>query len=267
MMGEDTPLAAAQPSALLRKIWSDSNCVLLNFVGSSAEFAINPAAEWLFYTGRLPADPIGRFAGTLRYVQKLMFAPTATAYAQTAREIRKIHTELEKKRGETIPDISYRDVLFMNLEYSLRAYPFVFGRELLQSEKNLIVQDFQGIGSLMSVPQMPATFDEYQAIRAERYRAFSYSEWTERLLDSYKQTIGAFRFHFFLLPIYRGLVAPEIAATLRLQPHPSTWLFQQLSYPACRTGLGAVLRALILPIRARTALLEWRGERPALLSN
>ncbi|MDQ3244245.1 MAG: DUF2236 domain-containing protein, partial [Gemmatimonadota bacterium] len=43
--------------------------VLLVFAGSAAEFALNRAVDWLFFTGELPRDPIGRLFSTAAYSQ------------------------------------------------------------------------------------------------------------------------------------------------------------------------------------------------------
>ncbi|MFQ5409956.1 MAG: oxygenase MpaB family protein [Anaerolineales bacterium] len=252
-----------RPGQLLRRIWSNPNCVLLVFAGSSAEFAINPAAEWLFYTGKLPADPIGRFVSTLQYVRRLMFAPSEAAYAHVAREIRALHTGLEKRRGQAIPAVAYRDVLFMNLEYSIRSFPFVFGRDLTRNEKDGIVADFADIGELMSVEAMPADFEQYQAIRRERFQAFRYSQWTTKLLEAYRRAIGNFRFRFLLWPVYGGLTAREIRTTLGVQPQLNTWFFRWLSYPVCRTGLSGLLYRIFLPPSLYKAFRGWSGPAAA----
>lgn len=47
--------------SIVRKIWGKSDTVLFIFAGASAEFALNKAVDWFYFTGKLPADPIGRF--------------------------------------------------------------------------------------------------------------------------------------------------------------------------------------------------------------
>ena len=235
---------------------------MLVFAGSSAEFAVNPFSEWLFYTGKLLADPVGRFVSTLHYVRRLIFASTDAEHARSASDIRGIHTALEERRGRAIPALAYRDVLFMNLEYSVRAFPFVFGRDLSVAEKDEIVRDFSVAGELMAVQDLPITFSDYLDIRAERYQAFVYTEWTDRLLRAYSRAIGSFHYRFFLLPVYAGLIAPEIRTILRLRPHPNAWLFKALSYPACRIGLSDIFFSLFLPRRSYEAIKGW-GSSPA----
>ena len=58
--------------------------VLLVFAGSAAEFALNREVHWLFFTGKLPGDPIGRLFATAGYAQQIVFAdePTASCAAR-----------------------------------------------------------------------------------------------------------------------------------------------------------------------------------------
>jgi hypothetical protein len=44
------------PGSVVRRIWGDGDMVLLVFAGSAAEFALNRAVDWLFFTGKLPGD-------------------------------------------------------------------------------------------------------------------------------------------------------------------------------------------------------------------
>ena len=46
--------------SIVRVIWGKPDTILFIFAGASAEFALNKAVDWLFFTGKLPSDPIGR---------------------------------------------------------------------------------------------------------------------------------------------------------------------------------------------------------------
>jgi hypothetical protein len=48
------------PGSIVRSIWGDADTILFVFAGSAAEFALNRAVDWLFYTGKLPGNPLGR---------------------------------------------------------------------------------------------------------------------------------------------------------------------------------------------------------------
>ncbi len=67
--------------SIVRKIWGRGDTVLLIFTGASAEFALNKAVDWLYFTGRLPADPLGRLFSTVTYAQKIVFSSRDSANA------------------------------------------------------------------------------------------------------------------------------------------------------------------------------------------
>jgi len=53
------------PQSIVRKIWGKSDTILFIFAGAAAEFALNKAVDWLYFTGRIPNDPIGRLFSTV----------------------------------------------------------------------------------------------------------------------------------------------------------------------------------------------------------
>ena len=107
--------------SIVRTIWGSPDLILLIFAGSAAEFALNRAVDWLFFTGKIPRDPIGRLFSTVRYAQEIVFATEETA-RRTLSRINATHDSVERQRGQTIPDWAYRDVLYMLVDYSERAY-------------------------------------------------------------------------------------------------------------------------------------------------
>src|SRR5687767_15487620 len=108
-----------QKHSIVRQIWGDPDLILLVFAGSAAEFALNRAVDWLFFTGKIPQDPIGRFFSTVAYAQQIVFADENQAQEIILR-INRIHASVEKSRQQTIPDWAYRDVLYMLIDYSQR---------------------------------------------------------------------------------------------------------------------------------------------------
>ena len=60
--------------SIVRKIWGKGDTVLFVFAGTSAEFALNKAVDWLYFTGRLPADPLGRLFSTVMYAREIVFS-------------------------------------------------------------------------------------------------------------------------------------------------------------------------------------------------
>src|SRR4026208_51348 len=95
--------------SIVRRIWGKSDTILLIFAGASAEFALNKAVDWLYFTGRLPADPLGRLFSTVAYAREIIFSTTDNANRSIDR-MKQIHALVEDARGTRIPDAAYRDV-------------------------------------------------------------------------------------------------------------------------------------------------------------
>src|SRR3954467_14012635 len=110
------PVEPAPPfvasNSIVRTIWGDADTILLIFAGAAAEFALNRAVDWLFFTGALPRDPIGRLFSTAAYAQQIVFADRATAHYTLSR-IARVHQAVEQQRGQQIPAWAYRDVLYL----------------------------------------------------------------------------------------------------------------------------------------------------------
>src|SRR5207248_1963749 len=126
-------------------IWGDADVILLVFAGSSAEFALNRAVDWLFFTGKLPADPIARLFSTVRYAQDIVFSSDEKARQAIAR-MSAIHGGVEQKRGYQIPDWAYRDVLYMLIDYSIRAFETLH-RPLTNPEREDVFATFREVGA------------------------------------------------------------------------------------------------------------------------
>src|SRR5688572_4222737 len=107
--------------SIVRKIWGKSDTVLFIFAGASAEFALNKAVDWLYFTGKLPADPLGRLFSTVTYARKIVFHEYDHAIAAIDK-IKAIHSAVETNRKSKIPAWAYRDVLYMLIHYSIASY-------------------------------------------------------------------------------------------------------------------------------------------------
>jgi hypothetical protein len=83
--------AFVRRDSIVRKIWGDADTVLLVFA-VAAEFALNRAVDWLFFTGKLPNDPIGRLFTTAAYAQHIVFADETAA-------ARRVHSRLGAPPG------------------------------------------------------------------------------------------------------------------------------------------------------------------------
>lgn len=180
-------------NSIVRKIWGKSDTVLFIFAGASAEFALNKAVDWLYFTGKLPADPIGRLFSTVRYARGIVFAPMHEANT-TIDTIRKIHTAVEQNRGFAIPDWAYRDVLFMLIHYSIASYELL-ERKLSNEEKEDVYDVFYRLGTRMGLRELPKNYIEWLPVREKHLiNDLQKSKYTEDLFAQYKKHLGAMRF-------------------------------------------------------------------------
>src|SRR5689334_21577639 len=148
-----------EKDSVVRKIWGKGDTILFIFAGASAEFALNKAVDWLYFTGRLPADPLGRLFSTVSYARQIVFSEKEEANRAIDR-IRNIHTGVESARGYEIPDWAYRDVLFMLIHYSIASFE-VLERKLNDDEKEEAYNVFYRLGSSMKSPSLPINYKEW----------------------------------------------------------------------------------------------------------
>jgi hypothetical protein len=192
--------------SIVRKIWGSADVVLLIFAGAAAEFALNKAVDWLFFTGKLPADPLGRLFSTVGYAQKIVFAPEQAAL-QAIDAMSAIHSGVENKRGAHIPLWAYQDVLFMLIAYSIRAYE-VLEKPLTGEEKEEVVRVFTRMGSKMGITDLPETYDLWEIQRQEHLQSnLAYSHHSKDLFVQYRKHLGPFRYH--LLRDVQGFLVPD----------------------------------------------------------
>jgi hypothetical protein len=183
--------------SVVRKIWGKSDTVLFIFAGAAAEFALNKAVDWLYFTGRLPADPIGRLFSTVRYARNIIFCPEEEAN-RTIDNIRKIHTAVEQNRGSTIPEWAYRDVLFMLIHYSIASYELL-EKKLSGEEKEDVYDVFYRFGARMGLKELPATYNEWLPVREQHLQTdLRKSDYTVDLFKQYKKHLGGFRYRVLI---------------------------------------------------------------------
>lgn len=201
--------------SIVRKIWGDTELVLLIFAGSAAEFALNRAVDWLFYTGKIPADPIGRLFSTVRYAQEIVFAERKAAERTLAR-INAIHCAVERQRGQSIPDWAFRDVLYMLVDYSERAHRMLYG-PLSPVEREELYLDFRRVGAGLNVKTLPEGYEEWRADRRlHLVRDLEHSRHTALLYSQYRRQLGEWRYQI-LLGVQALLVPECVRHLLRLR--------------------------------------------------
>src|SRR6476469_7213268 len=147
-----------QKDSVVRKIWGKSDTILFIFGGAAAEFALNKAVDWLYFTGKLPADPLGRLFSTVRYARWIVFSSTEDAN-KAIDKMRQIHSAVEKNRGAVIPDWAYRDVLFMLIHYSIASYELL-EKKLTDAEKEEVYNVFYRVGIGMGLKELPDRYND-----------------------------------------------------------------------------------------------------------
>ena len=179
--------------SIVRKIWGKSDTILFIFAGAAAEFALNKAVDWLYFTGKLPSDPLGRLFSTVRYARKIVFSSMDDA--NTAIDtMRKIHSAVEQNRGDVIPDWAYRDVLFMLIHYSILAFELL-ETKLTNAEKEEVFNVFYRVGTRMGLKDLPETYIQWLPVReAHLMENMKKSEFTTDLFKQYRKHLGVVRY-------------------------------------------------------------------------
>jgi len=231
--------------SIVRRIWGDGDMVLLVFAGSAAEFALNRAVDWLFFTGQLPNDPIGRLFATAGYAQHIVFADELTA-ASTLGRIRSVHQAVERQRGQSIPAWAHRDVLYMLIDYSERAHALL-DRPLGTDEQRELYDVFYRVGMGLAIPDLPTSYAEWRADRERHMRSdLIFSGGTEALYAQYRRHLGPWRYRL-MLRVQAALAPRRVRGLLRLRSADRLRPLTRV-YPALvRAGLRPLLRRLLIP--------------------
>ncbi|MGE5108281.1 MAG: oxygenase MpaB family protein [Sphingobacteriales bacterium] len=197
--------------SVVRKIWGKTDTVLFVFAGASAEFALNKAVDWLYFTGRLPADPLGRLFSTVLYARQIVFSESETAL-KTIDKITAIHTSVENSRGSKIPDWAYRDVLFMLIHYSMASFELL-ERKMTDSEKEDLFDVFNRVGLRMGLKGLPEDYNEWTIMRNQHLETdLEKSHYTVDLYRQYRKHLGWTRYK--LLIELQKMVVPLYAKQL-----------------------------------------------------
>jgi hypothetical protein len=203
------------PGSVVRRIWGDPELVLLVFAGSAAEFALNRAVDWLFFTGGIPNDPVGRLFSTVRYAQEIVFADEETA-RRTLGRINTIHGAVERQREQRIPDWAFRDVLYMLIDYSERAHRMLYG-PLGDAEREELYAVFRRVGEGLNIEGLPEGYWQWRGDRrAHMERDLTFSRHTALLYKQYRCHLGGWRYRI-MLGVQALLVPDLVRRLLRLR--------------------------------------------------
>jgi ER-bound oxygenase mpaB/B'/Rubber oxygenase, catalytic domain len=231
--------------SVVRKIWGNSDTILVIFAGAAAEFALNKAVDWLYFTGRLPANPLKRLFSTVAYARLIVFSDLEKAN-QIIDKMYDIHASVEEKRASKIPDWAYRDVLYMLIDYSIRSFE-VMERKLTHEERGEVYGVFERVGKRMKLSDLPSTYENWLISREQHLsNDMAYSIYTADLYKQYLKHLG--RIRYFLLKETQALVVPsQVADLLKLG---RTYLIKTLLffYKITRAlRINWFLKNLILP--------------------
>jgi ER-bound oxygenase mpaB/B'/Rubber oxygenase, catalytic domain len=200
---------------IVRKIWGKADNILLIFAGAAAEFALNKSVDWLYFTGKLPADPIGRLFSTVAYARQIIFEEEEKAFAAIDR-MRVIHSSVEKARVEKIPDWAYRDVLFMLIHYSIASYE-VLETKLAAYEKEAVFTCFNKVGTRMGIKDLPDNYMQWKEQYAIQLKQnLQRSILTDDLFLQYKKQLGNFRYRI-LIESQKLVISAIVADLLRFK--------------------------------------------------
>ncbi|MEP6260038.1 MAG: oxygenase MpaB family protein [Gillisia sp.] len=192
--------------SIVREIWGKGDTILLIFAGAAAEFALNKAVDWLYFTGRLPADPLGRLFSTVSYARQIVFSEKEAAH-RAIDSITAIHAAVEDKRSARIPDWAYRDVLFMLIDYSISSFELL-ERKLTLTDKQEVFDVFYRVGDRMKINGLPHNFEEWKKMRKVHLQQdLAYSHYSKDLYKQYKKHLGILRYELLLEA--QALVCPQ----------------------------------------------------------
>ena len=233
------------PNSIVRQIWGSSDTILFIFAGAAAEFSVNKAVDWLYFTGRLPADPLGRLFSTVDYARRIVFSDRPGAH-RAIDAMAEIHAVVEAKRGKRIPDWAYRDVLFMLIDYSIRSFE-VLERPLTAAEREEVFNVFYRVGDRMGVQGLPVNYPDWVTMRKDHLREnLVYSHYTSDLFLQYRRHLGLPRY-LLLKEAQMLVVPPRVAALLGFRRTSLLAPLLVLYKLARRIRLDRLMKALILP--------------------
>ncbi len=239
-------------NSIVRKIWGNSDTILFIFAGAAAEFALNKAVDWLYFTGKLPSDPLGRLFSTVGYARKIVFSEKEDAL-KAIDSIAAIHSAVENKRGAKIPEWAYRDVLFMLVDYSIRAFE-ILERKLTPDEKHEAFDVFNRVGTRMGISGLPDSFDEWVIMRQQHIEENLVSgEFTTDLFRQYRKHLGLPRYAI-LIEAQTMIVPESVGRLLKFKNKSFLTLLLMIYKPLRKIGVHEIIRYIIQPSKYRSQI-------------
>lgn len=198
--------------SIVREIWGSSDTLLFIFAGAAAEFSLNKSVDWLYFTGKLPKDPIGRLFSTVNYSQKILFSDEETALRTIDRMV-EVHGHVESARGMKIPEWAFWDVLYMLIYYSIAAFELLH-RKLSPEEKEEVFDVFYRLGQRMKLKALSNTYSDWLISRKEHLESnLVKSDLSIDLYGQYKRSLGLLRY-WLLLEAQKAMMPTSVRALL-----------------------------------------------------
>lgn len=231
--------------SIVREIWGKADTVLFIFAGAAAEFALNKAVDWLYFTGKLPADPLARLFSTVEYSRQILFSEHNDAL-RAIDKITSIHQGVESARGQQIPQWAYRDVLYLLIDYSIRSFELL-ERKLTHAEKNELYDVFYRLGKRMKIDDLPDTYTAWLTVREQHLQQnLINSKFTLDLYKQYRKHLGWGRY-LLLKQVQVMLVPGRVRELLHFKQFtllkPVLWLYKMSRF----IKLDWLLKEAILP--------------------
>lgn len=242
------------PDSIVRQIWGKGDTILFVFAGAAAEFALNKTVDWLYFTGKLPSDPIGRLFSTVSYARAIIFSEKQAAL-KAIDSMSAIHAQVEANRAAKIPDWAYRDALYMLIDYSIRSFE-VLERALSLPEKREVFDVFITIGNRMNISGLPTTYDQWLQQRDQQLlRNLQPTAFTEDLFVQYKKHLGTIR--YWILRETQALIVPDrVNELLRLRKSSRMKTVIRLYKLSRSIRLSRLIKELTLPVQYKKQILS-----------
>jgi hypothetical protein len=253
---------------ITREIWANVENVILVYLGSAADFALNPENHWLFFTNKLPSNPQQRFMETFAHNQKIFLGPK-DEIPVIARRIRNIHTYIEKQRTKEesnpnkIPNKAFIEVGDMLIDYGIRGYEYLHRRTLPDREREIYYQDERQFFNLMGISDLDASYKDFRQRRAKSIaHDLQINEYTNQLYAAYRKDLGAIGYWIFI-QFQAHFINQILARRLHLKKNllftPLYKLYPYLSW----LGLFNIFAWLFLKREVRALLAKMKQKQPS----
>ena len=234
-------------NSIVRKIWGTGDTILFIFAGAAAEFALNKAVDWLYYTGKLPSDPLGRLFSTVQYARAIVFSGYNEALASIDK-ITTIHKSIENARQYNIPDWAYRDVLYMLISYSIFSFELL-ERKLDDAEKEEVLEVFYRVGTRMGLKNLPTNYKDWlEDYKKHLENDLEKTDFTLDLFKQYKKHLGNFRYRV-LLESQKLVVPKKVKELLGFKGPNFLSLFVPVFKLSRKMKLDGIIKSIIFPVK------------------